>query len=312
MRPFRQAALITLLMLLLSSAVFATELEERFLCYVAADRTGEGSTVMLLNLGEPLLPRPLTRSHDADGNPILATNVTIAPDNHRLAFEAQTGYDGDYEIYLTDLENPGIYHNFTRNEVDDSFPAWSPDGTMIALFRGASSGEGHELYVIDAAEGKISRKLTSSGTLKSHAAWHPDSVRLVYTGIDEDGDDEIYLTDALGSFSEKLTDNDWPDYDPAWHPDGRRLAICTAVPDEEGNDNYDIILLDTVDGSLEYLVQSPGLDINPCFSADGEYMVFASDRFGNFELFVYELDSGFSRQVTYNDASDDLFPVWID
>ncbi|MCD4733822.1 hypothetical protein K8R78_06245 [bacterium] len=184
---------------------------------------------------------------------------------------------------------------------------------MIALFRGVESGEGHELYVIDAAEGEISRKLTSSGTLKSHAAWHPDSVRLVYTGVDENGDDEIYLTDALGSFSEKLTDNGWPDYDPTWHPDGRRLAICTAVPDDEaGNENYDIILLDTVDGSLEYLVQSPGLDINPCFSADGEYMVFASDRFGNFELFVYELDSGFVRQVTYNDASDDLFPVWID
>ena len=87
----------------------------------------------------------------------------------------------------------------------------------------------------------------------------------------------------------------------------------TQGPDGRDNDSvYDIILLDTVDGSLEYLVQSPGRDINPCFSADGRYMVFASDRFGNFELFVHELDSGFARQVTFNDASDDLFPVWIE
>lgn len=58
------------------------------------------------------------------------------------------------------------------------------------------------------------------------------------------------------------------------------------------------------------LTDSPGADVDPAVSSDGETVVFASDRDGDWDLYVVSvIDPSSVRQVT-DDPDADLEPVW--
>lgn len=334
---------LLVLLLLISVAASADDLAGRRLLFVSGEADG-AATLMILDLAQPLLPRPLASMRDEDGAPLTASQATLSPEADAVAFRYGTP-GGSGRIHLLDPFVPGELRPFgdPDSEADEGMPDWSPDGSMLALI--SDRGGTVDLYVVDALEGELSRRLTNDAARESDPAWHPDAVGLAYVG-DADGDEEIYLTDALGGAPRQLTHNTWADLDPVWHPDGRRLALVTTVPGEKlvpaspsapdsGGaksafgpespyvdietapatvvvENRDIVLLDTVDGSLEFVVGSPGSDIQPAFSADGRYLAFASDRSGDYELYVYDLETGFLKQVTFNSAADDLNPLWLE
>lgn len=50
-------------------------------------------------------------------------------------------------------------------------------------------------------------------------------------------------------------------------------------------------------------------ELHPSWSPSGEYLVFESNRYGNADLFVFELASGQVRRITTHSA-DDGRPVW--
>lgn len=56
-------------------------------------------------------------------------------------------------------------------------------------------------------------------------------------------------------------------------------------------------------------VVAPVEDSYPCFSPDGRQVVFQSNRTGNWDLFVLELETGAVHQIT-SDPSSDLTPTW--
>jgi Tol biopolymer transport system component len=65
-----------------------------------------------------------------------------------------------------------------------------------------------------------------------------------------------------------------------------------------------------VDGSGgKRLTDSPGLDAFPAWSPDGERIVFASSRVGNWELYVMDADGAQQRRLT-NTPEDESSPAW--
>ena len=59
----------------------------------------------------------------------------------------------DNEIYAIDPLTMEIGDPLTHNDVDDTFPAWSPDHSQIAFARGKAGGR--DLYVMDADGGSV-------------------------------------------------------------------------------------------------------------------------------------------------------------
>lgn len=147
---------------------------------------------------------------------------TWAPDASRLAYRHSTGTGGgplDTDmIRIVQADGSG-----ERDLIEGSFPAWSPDGALIA-FRGV---EGVDLAVIG-PDGSGLRSLGSPGS--ECPVWSPDAQRIAYcrnqdrSGVLSDNW-EVWLMDRDGSDQRQITNDPARDYPIAWSPDGSRIVF---------------------------------------------------------------------------------------
>ena len=65
-----------------------------------------------------------------------------------------------------------------------------------------------------------------------------------------------------------------------------------------------------IDGSnLRQITNNRARDGSPAWSPDGKQLAFASDRDGDYELYVMSVDGSNVRQLTDNDVND-YAPAW--
>jgi Tol biopolymer transport system component len=259
----------------------------------------------------------------ADGsNPVNLTNYagtdaspTWSSAGTKIAFASER--DGNLEIYVmgADGSNPV---NLTNYAGTDASPTWSLDGTKIAFVR--DLGANDEIYVMD-ADGSNKVNLTKAPASDSDPAWSPDGTKLTFkTDRDLDDEDcfspypqycapmfEFYEMDADGSNQVSLTFGPGNYQHPAWSPNGRRLAYAYEGhfwgrrSTDDGNVEYyywrnvDIYFNET-DGTgavrLTTVRQTyhSETDSDPAWSPDGTKIAFTSNRDGNLEIYVMDVD----------------------
>lgn len=162
----------------------------------------------------------------------------ISPDGQRIAFSTSDG-----RIFTSGIDGKG------RNELTDpptcfdSQPAWSPDGTTIALTRTCQDGdaavERSQLYVV-AADGGVPRPLIN-GTGDSEVDWSQDGSHLVFTRSFAGGQRHIMLADSNGAVVRQLTSGATENFSPSLAPDGSAVAF---VSTRDGNQNVYVISID--------------------------------------------------------------------
>ncbi|MEJ7556765.1 MAG: LpqB family beta-propeller domain-containing protein [Pedobacter sp.] len=59
-------------------------------------------------------------------------------------------------------------------------------------------------------------------------------------------------------------------------------------------------------GSANRITAMAGDEINPKVSPDGKWLAFSSNQFGNYDVYLMPLAGGVIKQLTFNDASDEL------
>ena len=82
---------------------------------------------------------------------------------------------------------------------------------------------------------------------------------------------------------------------PAISPDGKNIVFSF---------KGDLYKVPTSGGTAYPLTLHEAHDFMPVWSHDGKKIAFASDRFGNFDVFVIDADGGEPTRLTYNSAAD--------
>ncbi len=111
----------------------------------------------------------------------------------------------------------------------------------------------------------------------------------------------------------RLTNNDVIELSPAWSPDGTQIAFFSG---DEGDqlDQGDQLYVMAADGAgwiklAASIVFPHDTFIPPAWSPDGAKIVFSSDRDGDVEMYVVDVDGTNIRRLT-NNSGEDWFPAW--
>jgi serine/threonine protein kinase len=156
-----------------------------------------------------------------------------------------------------------------------------------------------EIYSID-IKGNNMVPLTNNHAEDVRANWSPDGTQIVYAS-NYFGDYEIFILDSTMQIPKALTSRKGSDSRPVWSSDGTRILY-------EASGGLNII--DTEgDFRGRYLGSHDSSDITPAWSPDDSQIVFASDRDGDYEIFIIRSDWRDIRQVTFNNK-DDRNPDW--
>src|SRR5579862_1764954 len=158
--------------------------------------------------------------------------ITSGPNNNAFASFAPGGKQIVYRTAGPDGEGLRIMSLGDNSITEltskyDNFPAWSPQGDLIAFIRKIDGN--FEVFTIR-PDGKDLRQLTNTPGNEAHLAWSPDGQRLAFASTRMGFKDEalysgapqpygeIFVMRYDGTQLEQLTDNQWEDGAPAWRP----------------------------------------------------------------------------------------------
>ncbi|MEO7793863.1 MAG: S9 family peptidase [Thermoanaerobaculia bacterium] len=192
----------------------------------------------------------------------------------------------------------------TSGAVDDSEPAWSPDGKSIAFLskRGHAEPdrtENEDLFAIEARKGAVPLQLTKTREGESgRPDWSPDGTRIAVLVDDED---KYYAYDlakvavvpASGGAPAILAPAlDRAASEPVWTADGQALVF--AVTDDRAGW---IGRLSAAGGNVEALTTGRRVVSAPSLGPDGAMAVLASTPAEPLE--VYALEGGLLRPLSH-------------
>ncbi len=218
-------------------------------------------------------------------------------------------YAGD--IWVAD-KNGGVAVRLSSPKGEESFPRFSPDGTLLA-FTGDYDGN-EDIYVMPVAGG-LPRRITHHGAPDRMLEWYPDGQSLLYaTSMTSPKNrfNQLYRVSAQGGLPEKLP-VPYGEFG-AISPDGKTLAYVPISVDfrtwkrYRGGMNPDLWLFDLEKLTARNLTQSPAADSVPMWH--GETLYFLSDRDENkrANLWACNLKQNKFRQVTFFKEFDVHFP----
>lgn len=252
----------------------------------------DGSTLAFIR--SPILGVEDIHLMDADGGGrrLTADNLKIhgfdwTPDGRHLVFSSNRG---------------GLF-SLWRIPVGGGDPAWL--GVSGGDLNAPSVGEGGRIayeqwkdetniYHID-LEGREARPVVTSTRWDWHPAVSPDGERLAFVS-DRSGSAEVWVTGIDRGTPRQRTEFGGPYVTaPRWDPSGERLAF-----EARADGNADIYVLASEDLQPRRLTAAAARDTVPTWSRDGEWVYFASDRSGSWQIWKVLAAGGEPVRITRN------------
>jgi Tol biopolymer transport system component len=236
----------------------------------------------------------------------LAEDADWSPNGKSIAFlRMQTVSKMQSSLYTVSPEGgePKELARWTDRFVGG--PRYSPDGRTIVVLSGPATGSTastvrHELVGIDGSPPRVLDAPPSLG-ISSGVAWSASgrSVTFVQSLLATYGPSRLVRQDVKNGSSAALL---WLPFESMVVDtlrDGRLVADSRS-----SRQNLIEYALDESASSPRWLTRGTSADRQPTFSADGERLLFSSDRSGNLDIWELTLKTGALRRLTEHESDD--------
>ena len=211
----------------------------------------------------------------------------------------------------------------TENSIYNISPAISPDGTEL-VFMSSRDLFSVDMFLADAATGKIKRKLISTALdphfesiqfIRSAGSWDVKGEKFVFGGIAK-GRPELTILDMKKD--KVVKEIPFPELgeilSPCWSPDDRYIAFSALAGGVS-----DLFIYDLQNNVLKQMTRDVYGDLQPAWSPDGKKVAFVTERFstnlewvdiGHYELALLDVESGQIQKVLGFPNGKNINPQW--
>jgi serine/threonine-protein kinase len=187
------------------------------LVYVPGRDTQQERSLMLVDRAGTA--KPLTTERRA------FETVAVAPDGRRLVVTLTAANDS---LWTMELDRPSLTR--ITYEAENALPAWSPDGSRLALSR-HKGGEPRQLFVMPSDGSTSPTRLHQSSRNESPFTWTGNGDVMAYVRTEAAGND-IWVVNMSGERKPRpLLATRFNENHPRFSPDGRWIAYAS---DESG------------------------------------------------------------------------------
>lgn len=230
-----------------------------------------------------------------------------------------TGYTSIYKKSLSSSE-PELLVQGEKTDEFESFHIFqsrmsvSKKGILAFVTK---SGESDVLHLYDIEKEEHLQMLQFKDiVMLGSPSWSPDGERIVFSGINSGGDNDLYIVEVASQSLTRLTNDFYDDRDPAWSPDGKTIAFTSDRTPFGEHGSYNLFFYDIPSAAIRYVTYEKANYFSPSWSMDGKLLAFTSDRDGTQNLFVLKRDSLSEDRHTitqlsqFTTAASD--PVWTE
>ncbi|MFC3879756.1 prolyl oligopeptidase family serine peptidase [Algoriphagus namhaensis] len=256
------------------------------------------------------------------------TDTHISPDgkfvayvvNEALMDEETSEYNSQIWVAATD---GSMDVQYTRGDKSSSSPQFSPDGQQIAFLSSRADGKS-QVFVMRLMGGEA-RQVSHVESGVSSFKWSPDGQKIAFIMSDPETEEEkkqkkgksdVILVDQNYKYNHlytltfpedpreetvtrQLTSGEFHVNGFDWSPDGSRIVFSFAN-NPTINENLlasDISIIPSDSGQVTPIVKRPGVDQNPVFSPDGNWIAFEStggqpERVGLSDIYKVSANGG--------------------
>ena len=193
------------------------------------------------------------------------------------------------EIYIADYDGANVRRLTVGRQLNIN-PAWSPNGRALAYTTYSPLPDIFVSYIFQGVRDNPTRGLGNNYL----PAWSPDGTRIAFMSS-RDGNPEIYVMNADGSNVRRITNHPAADATPTWSLTGTQIAFTSA---RAGTPQIYMVGSDGL--NLRRLTISESWADRPTWSpAPFNEIAFAARTGPGFDIKVYDLATGTTRQITF-------------